>query len=97
MRQVSIAAFLILSVNLVSTATRAEEPTITRLEMRDRAIVITSDSDGLKYSIVSPDGTVLDAKLSEAQLADKHPELYDRVRPAIADEANSDVIPWAGM
>ena len=97
MRQVSIAAFLILSVNLVSTATRAEEPTITRLEMRDRVVLVTSDSEGLKYSILAPDGTVLDAKLSEAQLADKHPDLYDRVRPAIADEANPNVIPWAGM
>lgn len=96
--RLSVTALLILAVNLIfSTATRAEEPTITRLEMRDRVVLITSDSEQLKYSILSPDGTILDAELSEAQLADKHPELYDRVRPAIADEANPNIIPWAGM
>lgn len=95
--RLSIAAFLILAVNIIPIATRAAEPTITRLEMRDRVVLIASNLEGLKYSILAQDGTVLDAKLSAAQLADKHPELYDRVRPAIADEANPSVIPWAGM
>ena len=65
--------------------------------MRDRIVVITSNPDGLKYSILNKDGSVLDAKLSEDQLAQKHPDVYERVRPAIANEATPDVIPWAGM
>jgi hypothetical protein len=66
--------------------------------MRDRVVAITSGSDELQYSVIMKDGTVLDANLSEAQLAEKHPVVYEQVRPAIASsEATPDVIQWAGM
>ena len=100
MHQKSVAALLILVVSIFfSTTTRAQEPAaITRLVMRDRVVTITSGSDGLQYSVMMEDGTVLDANLSEAQLAQKHPEVYEQVRPAIASpETNTSVIPWAGM
>lgn len=99
MRQMPVAALLILVVNILfSTATRAEEPVaITRLVMRDRVVAITSGSDGLQYSVLTQDGTVLAANLSEAQLAQKHPDVYEQVRPAIAGQATSGGTIWAGM
>lgn len=100
MRQMSVAALLILVGSMLfSTATRASEPlAITRLVMRDRVVAITSGPDGLQYSVTMKDGTVLDANLSEAQLAQKHPVVYEQVRPAVASrEATPGVIQWAGM
>lgn len=100
MRRMSAAAFLVLALSVFfATTTRADEqPVITQLVMRDRVITITSDSDGILYSISTKDGTVLEANLSEAQLQAKYPEVYDHVRPAIADkEVIENVIPWAGM
>jgi hypothetical protein len=100
MRQVSVASLLILALSLFgATTTRAEEPTvITHLITRDRVITITSDSNGLLYSVSTKDGAVIDANLSEEQLQAKYPEVYDNVRPAIAsDESTEGVIPWAGM
>lgn len=100
MRQMPVVALLILVGNILfSTAIHAEEPAIiTRLVMRDRVVAITSGSDGLKYSVITKDGTVLSANLSEAQLAQKYPDVYEQVRPAVASpEATKGVIPWAGM
>lgn len=99
MRQNSVVALLILVVSSIifSTVARAEEPVvITRLTMRDRVISITSGLEGLQYSVLMKDGTVLAANLSEAQLAQKHPDVYEQVRPAIAGAAT--LVPiWAGM
>ena len=99
MRQMSVAALFILVISILfSSSTRAEEPVaITRLVMRDRVVAITSSSDGLQYSGLTKSGTVLVANLSEAQLAQKHPEVYEQVRPAIASFVTPDVTIWAGM
>lgn len=108
MRKISIATFLILGFAIASaTATNASdslktsvaEPlVISRLVMRDRIITISSQPTGLVYSVSSKDGTVIDASLSEAQLVAKYPEVYDHLRPAIANpDASKDVMPWAGM
>lgn len=100
MRQMSLTALLILVVSIpFSTATHAEEPVaITRLVMRDRVVAMSSGKGGLQYSVIMKDGTVLDANLNEAQLAEKHPVVYEQVRPAIANrEATPGVIQWAGM
>lgn len=100
MRQMSVAALLILvGTMLFSTATSASELlAITRLVMRDRVVAITSGQNGLQYSVTMKDGTVLDANLSEAQLKEKHPVVYEQVRPAVASgEATPGVIQWAGM
>lgn len=100
MRQMSVAALLMTLVNLFfSNATRAEEPVaITHLVMRDRIVIITSSSDGLQYSLLTQDGSVIAANLSEAQLAKKHPNVYEQFRPAIAlPTSPNGVTIWAGM
>lgn len=110
MRKISVATFLILGCAIVSaTATNAsdaaktsisEPVTISRLVMRDRIITISSHPTGLVYSVSTKDGTVIDASLSEAQLVAKYPDVYDQLRPAIANpDASKDVkvSPWAGM
>jgi hypothetical protein len=99
MRQLSIATFLILGFSMFfGNATHADERIpITHLIMRDRTITIATTPNGLVYSL-SKDGTVIDANLSEAQLQAKYPEVYEKVRPAIADTEESNTItPWAGM
>ncbi|BAZ70475.1 MAG: hypothetical protein KME28_12745 [Pelatocladus maniniholoensis HA4357-MV3] len=99
MRQIPVFAFLILLGNILfSTAISAEEPaTITSLVMRDRIVVITNGKDGLNYSVKSKDGTVLSANISENELAQKHPDVYEQVRPAYAGEKNSPILlMWGG-
>lgn len=99
MRPVSWITLALLIISVLSTTARAEQnrQIITQLELRDRIIKITSGSQGLNYSVLSQDGTVLDANLNENQLAKKHPELYERVRPAVAkDTSDSDAMLWMG-
>lgn len=104
MRKTSLATLLILGFAIASaTATNAsdalktsvsEPVTISRLVMRDRIITISSDPTGVVYSVSSKDGTVIDASLSEEQLIAKYPEVYDHLRPAIANpNASKDVSP----
>lgn len=98
MRQMPVVALIILVGNiLVSTAISAEEPaTITRLVMRDHVIVITND-DGLEYSVETKNGTVLSANLSENELAQKYPDVYEQVRPAYAEGENTPgLLMWVG-
>ena len=99
MRQKSVVALLSLVVGVFfSNTTHAEEPVaITRLVMRDQVVAITSGSDGLQYSVFTQDGSVLAANISEDQFAQKHPDLYEQVRPAIAGLATPGVNIWAGM
>jgi len=98
MRPVSFITLALLIISMLSATARAENrQIITQLELRDRIVKITSGSQGLNYSVLSQDGTVLDANLNENQLAEKHPELYERVRPAVAkDTGNSDAMLWMG-
>jgi hypothetical protein len=95
MRQVSLLTLFLLISVLSATARAENRPTITRLELRDRIVKITSTSQGLNYSILSQAGTVLDANLSEDRLAEKHPELYERVRPAVAKDTGEQIL-WMG-
>jgi hypothetical protein len=100
MRQLPIATFLVLAFSLFfAHATHADERIpITHLIMRDRTITIATAPNGLVYSVSTKDGTVIDANLSEAQLQAKYPEVYEKVRPAIANsEESNTVIPWAGI
>ncbi|MDM9382094.1 hypothetical protein QUB80_15435 [Chlorogloeopsis sp. ULAP01] len=99
MRYYPVVALLMLLGNLLfSTAIRAEEPaTITSLVMRDRIVVITNGKDGLKYSVKMKDGTMLSANLSEDELAQQHPDVYDQVRPAYANDKNTPgLLMWVG-
>jgi hypothetical protein len=99
MRQIPVAALLILVVSVIfTTPADAESPVaITRLVMRERVVAITSGQNGLHYSVFAKDGAVLAAALSEAQLAQQHPDVYEQVRPAVALEATPGVTIWAGM
>ncbi|NJK52813.1 MAG: hypothetical protein HC936_08205 [Leptolyngbyaceae cyanobacterium SU_3_3] len=54
------------------------------LLLRDRVITITSAQNKLRYSVETRDGQVLADDLTEAQLEARHPELYQQIRPAIA-------------
>ncbi len=88
MRKMPVVVLLVLAAQILfSTAIRAEEPaTITRLVMRDRVIIITNAQDGVKYSVKTKDGSVLSANLTEDELAQKHPDVYEQVRPAYAGD-----------
>jgi len=99
MRQIPVAAIIILVVSVIfTTPARAESPVaITRLVMRERVVTITSGQNGLLYSVFTKDGAVLAAALNEAQLAEQHPDLYEQVRPAVALEATPGAAIWAGM
>ncbi|MFQ4146450.1 hypothetical protein [Chlorogloeopsis sp. ULAP02] len=99
MRSYPVVALLMLLGNLLfSTAISAEEPvTITSLELRDRIVVITNGKDELKYSVKMKDGTMLSANLSEDELAQQHPDIYDQVRPAYANDKNTPgLLMWVG-
>ncbi|NJM72481.1 MAG: hypothetical protein HC862_21240 [Scytonema sp. RU_4_4] len=100
MRQISVTTFLILvaSAFFASAATRAwEHQSLTTLVMRDRVITIKNSPNGLSYTVSTQDGTVLDTQLSDAQLQAKYPEVYDTVRPAIANsEKTGGSMIWGG-
>ncbi len=99
MRKIPIMLLLVTFTLLVTTSTHAnesEKPIVTRLQMRDRTILIKNNGDGLRYSVKAEDGTVLSANLTEAELASKYPNLYETVRPSIASPNGSPGI-WAGM
>lgn len=96
MRRKSIALLILASSMISSSAVKADEIPLTRLVMRDSVVEITSNSDGIKYSVTTKDGKVLSENLDEAQLAQKHPDVYDQVRPAIANPGSKGFSPWAG-
>ncbi|GAB1538828.1 hypothetical protein NUACC21_14920 [Scytonema sp. NUACC21] len=87
MRKLPVAPLLILALSVFfTTATWASDnPPLTTFVMRDRKITITNTPNGLAYTVSSIDGKVLDDKLNDAQLQAKYPEVYDAVRPAMAD------------
>ncbi|KAB8332673.1 hypothetical protein SD80_019095 [Scytonema tolypothrichoides VB-61278] len=101
MRRISVTTLLILVVSVFfgSAGTRAEEhPPLSNLVMRDRIITIKNSPNGLSYTVRTQDGTVLDAQLNEAQLQAKYPEVYDTVRPAIANsEKTGGSMIWGGI
>jgi hypothetical protein len=100
MRRMLVATFSFLAFSVFSaTATRASEhQPLTTLIMRDRVITIHNDSKGLSYTVRTQDGTVLDAQLNEAQLQAKYPDVYDTVRPAIANsEKTGGSMIWGGI
>jgi type II secretory pathway component PulC len=90
MHRLTLAAFAIFTASiLMGTASiRAEQnnPTITRLVMRDRIVVISQGEDEVKYSVKTKEGNVINANLNESELAAKHPDIYEQVRPAYAGD-----------
>lgn len=97
MRQTLLSSFLsIATANLfiTSTVTAEEFPIIARLLVREGMILVSQDHQGQpRYSLMNHDGKQIETKISEAQLAAKYSDIYDRFRPAVADKKES---PWAG-
>ncbi|MDB9528426.1 hypothetical protein PN498_20710 [Oscillatoria sp. CS-180] len=67
-------------------------PVIAQLQLRDHTVVITSDDQGKFYSVYDNSGTSLSAGLTEQEIADQYPELFDLLRPAIADGENGELM-----
>ncbi len=51
----------------------------------DRTITIRSGANGPVYSVSSGDGRIVAANLTEMQLQTEHPQLYELINSAIAD------------
>lgn len=84
--KLTIVFAILASSFLLPVAVRADEDvTIARLVMRDRTVVISQGKDGARYSVKDKDGELLHSNLSEVELAQKYPDIYDQVRPAYAD------------
>jgi hypothetical protein len=103
MRKISVMLFLMVVISTLFTSlTRANElnksTAITRLQMRDKVVLIKNEIDGIKYSIKNQNGDVLSANISETELASKYPDLYETIRPAFASpDGSADTGIWAGM
>ena len=61
-------------------------PVIAQLVLRDLKVRITSASSGRLYSIADESGAILSANLTEDQLAQQYPELFNLLQPAVADD-----------
>ena len=60
-------------------------PVVGQLVLRDRHITITASPTGNLYVIADEEGTALGASLTEKQLAEQYPELFDLLQPAVAE------------
>ncbi|MGD1950139.1 MAG: hypothetical protein ACFB14_10895 [Leptolyngbyaceae cyanobacterium] len=79
------------------TAEPQSLPVIAQLQLRDRTVTVKSHSDGYLYSIADESGTVLSAAITEQEIAEQYPELFDRLQPAIADNENTELMMLAPM
>ncbi|MEM6838262.1 MAG: hypothetical protein AAF609_15565 [Cyanobacteria bacterium P01_C01_bin.120] len=61
-------------------------PVVTRLAFRDRTVVITAAAEGRRYAVLGESGDTLQAELTEEQFSQQYPELYELMRPAVADD-----------
>ena len=90
----------VLSLGVVASASAQSEeaPVVARLVTRNRVVLIRSGEQGTQYTVKTEKGEVLDANLSDRDFQAKHPDIYERIKPAIArPDANSPLIPWAGL
>lgn len=73
-------------------------PVLGQLELRDRTVTLTVVPNGYLYSVTDQSGAVLNADLTEDQLAEHYPDLIELLRPAVAGgEANIMMLapsPW---
>ncbi|MEM6519416.1 MAG: hypothetical protein AAF892_00465 [Cyanobacteria bacterium P01_D01_bin.71] len=59
---------------------------VTRLAFRDRTVVVTAAAEGQRYAVLGESGDTLQANLTEEQFSQQYPELYELMRPAVADD-----------
>jgi hypothetical protein len=65
-------------------------PVIVHLVSRDHVVSITTGPHGPLYSAKTKDGVMVASGLTLQQLRDEHPEVYQRLAPAIAPAATVD-------
>jgi hypothetical protein len=70
----------------------ASYPVVTQLVLRDRTITITADPNGHRYAIADAEGTTLQTGLSEDQFSKQYPDLYDLLRPAVAEDGEGAIL-----
>lgn len=87
-----------LSLGLVSAASAQEKeaPVVARIATRDRIVVIKSGSEGPQYTVKTEKGEVLDANLSDRDFQTKHRDIYERIKPAIANPNGKEIL-WGGI
>ena len=103
----SVAALLTATFVVAATSCDSERPevrgvssgaapgsvAITRLQTRDHIITLSAGNSEVLYTISTLSGTVLVRDVPKTVLALKHPEVYDSVRGAIAEDSEA---PWVG-
>ena len=72
-------------------------PVIAQLQLRDRTVTITSHPDGYLYSIADQSGAVLSAAMTEQEIAEQYPEVFELLQPAIADGEDTELMMLAPM
>jgi hypothetical protein len=65
-------------------------PVIVHLASRDHVVSITTGPNGPLYSAKTKDGVQIASGLTLEQLRRQHPEVYQRLAPAIAPAATVD-------
>ena len=63
-------------------------PVIVHLVSRDHVVSIPSSPNGPLYSAKTKDGAVLVSNATMEQLRESHPEIYEKVYPAITADVN---------
>lgn len=98
MRKLSVTFLFILGFSVFfTTTTRASEKLpLSTLVLRDHTITINSTPNGFVYTVKSLNGNVLDTQLNDTQLQAKYPEIYDAIRPAMADGKGTNNGTWGG-
>jgi hypothetical protein len=67
----------------------ASNPVITRLVSRNEVITITAGPVAPLYTVADPSGRVLVSGMTLHDLKTADPELYERLAPALAPEADA--------
>lgn len=72
------------SAQQTDAANQSATPIVGSLQLRDHRIEFNADNT---YTIYNHTGTVLAEEINLAQLQAKHPELYEVLEPAIAEDS----------
>ncbi len=68
-----------------------------QLRTRDARITLLASASGPRFTVHSPDGTLLAKRLTEAQLARELPKIYERIRSSVASTSEgARPLEWAG-
>ena len=68
----------------------AGQQVIVHLASRDHVVSITASPDGPRYTAKTREGVLLATGLTLQELQEQHPDVYQRLAPAIAPAATVD-------